>query len=513
MYQFVDTTAGSTSSASLSLNTMFNGHNLDQLLTDDQGSFTTLTVTGRSQSEQLIETINIMGMDGLLEQDHPDLTHRQIEVKYKITDKSSAGLRQRLSRLNYLLEGSKKQLQFTDEAFLFYATMQSHILPEEESNTLIASIVFLCSDPYKYGEEKESVFSSNTLKVNNEGTATAYPTFEFEVLAPITFAMVQNHLNEYLLLGYPVDEDEGTIVDTRQTILDERGEGLSKWNDSPTEVDPISGHISEGSFAYDGTGIIVADYGTPSSDSDVNGYGPAIIKELPEPVQDFELTAVFDTRTNLAEENFRIEIHLFDEGLNNLGKIGVRDGNRDFHNRRGLGRVGHYVDGTTRYLVGSGNFNYNDLGRSSMFFVRWRREGNQTTMYFAEVVNGVHDSNTLIERRFIDIDNEWIGAVKYAQIYIRSWRDRRAPYLARVNRLKIEKLAQSTENQIPYMAYPGDIITFDTKNQEMLLNGADVTALKDFGAHYFTLKTGENELILHPEEHFNTTVRYQERFK
>ncbi|WP_017473285.1 distal tail protein Dit [Amphibacillus jilinensis] len=507
MYQFVDTTAGSTSSASLSLNTIFNGHNLDQLLTDDQGSFATLTVTGRSHSEQLIETIDIMGMDGLLEQDNPDLTHRQIEVKYKITDKSSAGLRQRLSRLNHLLEGSKKQLQFTDEDFLFYATMQSHILPEEESNTLIASIVFLCSDPYKYGEEKESVFASNTLKVNNEGTATAYPIFEFEVLAPITFAMVQNHLNEYLLLGYPVDEDV-KVVEQNVLVYDSNGEDINEWSTSPVNIDDINNQIVSGEIGFDGTGFIATDYGTGDY-----GHGPAIIREIPSALSDFEVEVIFDTRDEDVIENFRTELYLFSEGMDMIGKLGINDNTASLSRRRAHGRVGEHTNlFDPKYAISPNNYQYDDMGLAT-FSMRMIRMQGCFTFYIARIDSrGRHVQSMTRSYATTENDSNVLGNLKFIQLYIRTY-DNRPVSLARINRVRVYQKNIVQEDQTPYIATTGDVITFDAQNEEMLLNGEDATPLKDFGGHYFTLKTGENELTLHPEENFNATVRYQERFK
>src|SRR5690606_20373076 len=152
MYDFVDTIPGSgTGSTSLSIQTVFNGINLDEELTDENGSFITLTVSGRSNLTQKINTIEVPGMDGLIEQDGAKLEPREITVKYKISDRTNEGFRKRLDKLNSLLEGSKRELTFTDEDALFYATLLTNDITEEESNNLVGTITFLCSDPFKYG--------------------------------------------------------------------------------------------------------------------------------------------------------------------------------------------------------------------------------------------------------------------------------------------------------------------------------------------------------------------------
>lgn len=155
MYKFVDTVEGSgTGSTSLSLQTIFNGFNLDEMLSDENGSFITLTVTGRANLAQRIETIEIPGLNGVLEQIDPTIDVREITVKYKIADKTNEGFRKRYNKFLALLEGSKKVLEFTDENALFYATLLENDVPEEESNNLVGTLTFLCSDPFKYGPEQ-----------------------------------------------------------------------------------------------------------------------------------------------------------------------------------------------------------------------------------------------------------------------------------------------------------------------------------------------------------------------
>jgi len=121
VYGFVDTVPGSgTGSTSLmSIRTIFNGIDLDQELTDETGSFTTLTVNGRNDTRSTINSFSVPGMDGAHEEGNT-LDAKTINVRFRITDKTNEGFRERLNRLNALLSGSKQVLEFTDEDAVFY---------------------------------------------------------------------------------------------------------------------------------------------------------------------------------------------------------------------------------------------------------------------------------------------------------------------------------------------------------------------------------------------------------
>ena len=69
------------------------------------------------------------------------------------------------------------------------------------------------------------------------------------------------------------------------------------------------------------------------------------------------------------------------------------------------------------------------------------------------------------------------------------------------------------EDQTPYIAYPGDVITFDHTTSELLLNGEDVKRLKDFGGEYFDLPKGYTALTVLPEGAFDTKVRFRPRYR
>ncbi len=174
MYGFVDTTESAANTSLLSLTTKFNGVNLDRALSDATGSFTTLSVSGRDVPKRKISTIDILN-DGVREGENY-LEPKLITVKYRLRDKTNEGFRDRYNRLNGLLIGRKKVLEFTDEDAFFYSTVYEGDEIDEDSNDVISSLVFFCSDPNKYKPEKTITIDDTATETIGGHKPTAWKT-------------------------------------------------------------------------------------------------------------------------------------------------------------------------------------------------------------------------------------------------------------------------------------------------------------------------------------------------
>lgn len=169
MYNFVDFGQKEGQPSSLmSVQTVFKGVSLDNALSDENGSFTTLSVSGRGILSKRIRTFDTPGKNGVREGRYTYDT-RNITVRFRIKDKTNEGLRERFNRLNGLLTGSKQVLEFTDEDAYFVATVDGASIPEETSNSVIGTINFYCSDPLKRKKSHEHSVESEFTPVTVEG--------------------------------------------------------------------------------------------------------------------------------------------------------------------------------------------------------------------------------------------------------------------------------------------------------------------------------------------------------
>ena len=425
-----------------------------------------------------------------------------IEVDVEISSTVDLNLRKTAEDFaSWLITEEPCELTFDDEPDrIYFAVVEGDFKPNEIVSKGYGTIKFLCLDSYKYGPEKEAIFPSDAVSLDYEGTAPGDPIFELEVLQPVTFAMIQNQNDEYMMIGKPTDVID-TPYEKYERVFYSDCNNLTGWTNATNGE--IDGNIA-GTMETNGTRFQASDFGTGSS-----WHGPAIKTSLPEPLTDFRLTAyVGFFNKSVAKQVGRIEIYLLDVNGNQVGKIALKDIQSNRSVAWGEARAGDNQD--NHYLIneyGDKPGNWNDFSGH----MRIEREGNVWRAYFAKVdSSGRHHTRRYAE--WVDTENKFNRTV--AQIVVHHGQyGSHEPVSGGVYSLNVYKINQEQENEVPYIAQPGDIITFDHKEKLLLINGEPRKDLKDFGAKYFQLQKGENTLIVHPPDSFNVTCKYRERFK
>jgi predicted phage tail component-like protein len=240
-YQFVDTTPQPGQAPALSsLQTIYNGNNLDQLLTDSSGSFTTLSVRGRGNMAKRIRTNEIPSMNGVTESNSATYQPREIVVKYRIKDKTNTGFVERVNRLNSYLRGAKQTLKFTDESNIFYSTAQTNDLPEEETNDLIGEILFFCSDPFKYSGEQQKSASS---PVSYSGTEPVSPLIDVSFSSGASSYEIKASNGQFVRVIYNFSAGDRLIIDLSKRKVTINGiaqQAAYYWKSKPFQLQPGS---------------------------------------------------------------------------------------------------------------------------------------------------------------------------------------------------------------------------------------------------------------------------------
>ncbi|MFC4661749.1 distal tail protein Dit [Oceanobacillus aidingensis] len=226
MYQFVDTQPTSdTGGTSLSLQTVFDGKNLDELLTDETGRFVTLSVGGRGILNRRLDLVQMPGAHGSRVK---DVTYdvREIPVKFLIADATNEGLRERFNRLNGYLKGNEKRLEFTDENAHFVATLSGANIPDEDSNSLICTMTFTCADSAKRMDEKviEVGASESTHAIAGQDETPWEISLRFTANTD-KFELRAGDI--YILLGYEFIEGDRLII---------KYEGREVWLNDDTDL-------------------------------------------------------------------------------------------------------------------------------------------------------------------------------------------------------------------------------------------------------------------------------------
>ncbi|MED4172557.1 phage tail family protein [Halalkalibacterium halodurans] len=492
-----------------SLQTIFNNVNLDEELTDNDGSFTTISVSGRALAQTQTTLLNPTHKHGGFYQ-QSRLEPRIITVRYKISAKTNEKFRQMFNRLNRILAEEEKRIEFTDENAFFVGSYYEAEDFDENSNVIVSSFSFICADPYKYDKVVyQATFQDDVAVVPNDGTAECEPIFELTAKEKATFAVISNGAEEYNLIGTPSDDDV-VVVDEKTSVLYENGSTINTWI-TPVTLDVVdSNHIDhiDGVMGTDGAGIRPETWGTVGQKQ----RGAGALKELSQPIQDFEIETTFDIISRREEENWRMGIMLFDEFMNNIGMIGLKDDSRHYKRRTPLARIGPYRGGgpSNGYLIGDAD-RFDNARDTTLFYLRFRREGKTFNVYIGEWMSQRHVRQWT--GTYHDVANEYMGRLKYISLYITSYQDRVRPSRLRMNSVEVFELTKATVDQTPYIIYPGDVITFDHSTADILLNGESRKDLKDFGGSFFKLKKGLNTLTVTPENTFNAKVTYRERYR
>src|SRR5690625_3401705 len=483
----------------------FNHVDLQERFTDADNAlydyFMVNDVAGRGVNGKEIELITVSNNDGAYVEGGRK-PPRYLDVTITVKSPSFSDLRRKIDELNDILNTREDvPIVFDDETDMtYYGRLDSVNNLTEEHKIYQAVLTFLCSDPYKYGPEVSKDLG-DVDTVNNEGTVSANPIFELTAMEKATFAMISNGADEdaeYNLIGTPADVDE-QLVDTRTLLLEERGQTLDTWTDVGTEVD---GTV-DGTLGTDSDGITVPSYGTDTPD----WHGPALMKEVT-PAQDFEVQMGVQGRITEVQQTYRIEFYLFDENMNQLGKMAILDRSQNIAQYQAEGRYGGST-GHEYYPISSRNYQVKHDHYFGM--LRMIRIGNKFEFYVTRINNNNQHVRSLKET-YIDSANEFVGRLKYVQIHIGKYADTPRAYAPKIHYIKAFRLSQATVDQTPYILDAGDVVTFDHKNEDILINGEPRNDLKNFGGSFFKLKKGYNSLIVHPSDTFDSKVIYSNKY-
>lgn len=403
----------------------------------------------------------------------------------------------------WLITETAVPLQFDDEpGRTYYAEIEGTI---EEFEKFVHQrrgvITFLCSDPYKYGPEKTVEPESDTFVVENEGTAETYPIITLTAKEPTTFAMISNG-DEYMMVGRPYDALE-VPKNTRPVILNDPASTLVGWPNFTGGFDFYGMGLVGGSMeVHGGYAFRPATYG-----SNPNGWtGPAIRKSLSEPLQDFEI---------------EIDIAMLNamRGVGRIVLVGLDASDKPVFSMQMVDPTNNYPNNRATFALGENNktwFTYQgDAGRKvwndGRFLLRISRQGQEFRARVARKLDPNGYSQTgRHTRSYTDTKNEYQNPVTQVAIYMA--RARTYDNVGMLfHHLRVNKLINLADYEVAYIAFPEDEIIFDHKTGDCYVNGESVPF--DFGADFFTLKKGYNSLAVIPENTFETSIKYRERYR
>ncbi|WP_026581019.1 distal tail protein Dit [Bacillus sp. J33] len=400
----------------------------------------------------------------------------------------------------WLITEQAGALIFDDEpGRTYYAVVDGSLDIEDIARFGRGTITFVCPDPYKYGVSKFAVLPAEASSVVYDGSVETYPIFRATAKESITFLDIITDQG-YMRIGEPYQVKETPFV-REQLILNDDMKSTVGW----VSASYVEGGAVAGTMASDGNDFIASSYGTGSA-----WHGPALKKSFSEALQDFRAEFYF-RQDNHADPNMigRAMIYLLDVNNNVVAMVQMADPWRHTKSNRAEVRLGDVGGHTMVSTTGKTNIWWNNF----QGIIRLERIGKRWYVYIA---NRTRDGKFKHYRTwgvgYDDLNNKYQAPITQIQLHLGQY-GTFTPTSQSFQLMRIYKINQKQENQIPYIAHAGDVIEIDHAASSIRINGEDRTDLKDFGASYFPLVKGQNIIGVSDFNSVDIEVEWRERFR
>ncbi|MCD4838174.1 phage tail family protein [Neobacillus sedimentimangrovi] len=468
---------------------IFNGIDTSDLINVNE-------ISGRGPISNEIERLSVPGRPGsfFVKKNIPE---RILELKIEVVGNSLDDIREKVEVLNQIFDVDEPvPIIFLDEPNKTYYGILENTDWSENLFIGKGSLTFICPDPYKYGPEK-SVEFNNTGTVNVIGSVETYPVMKVEVKQDTTYLAVSDGEN-INLIGNPTEVTQQPYEPETRTFWHECNTTVG-W----TGTSSIEGGTNKGTLKSNGYAFYTNDYGT-----DTGWHGPALKTSLGSTLQDFKIDVLI-TQKGKSGQTGSIEIDALD--VNNQIVCKFLMTKRSAGSQANWARLRAGNDAKGHDIINERG-DYEWVWANFDGILRITRKGNIWTAYVAQIdKNGQHHSRRLKE--WHDTNNLYTAPI--SQIQVQLWQYGSVPTTdQRIQDIKVFRLNNGTENQVPYVARVGDIIEFDHVNDIIRRNGEDITKEKAFIGNYFPLKPGANAVVVEPADAVLTTeVRWRDRWR
>lgn len=307
-----------------------------------------------------------------------------------------------------------------------------------------------------------------------------------------------------MMVGIPIDADTEPFV-REEISLHDTLSSTTGWT-SGTQVD--DGAITGTMISYGGN-FIASDFGSPPTGT--KWYGPALRTSLSEPLQDFRAEILL-RHFNSTKSVGRVALYLLNVNSEIIGRILLVDAWQSINRNRVSSNVQsgdgshrkqlHSIRETTAEATGELWNNFDGM-------LRMERVGNRWTAYVAKIrADGTHHARET--KRYTDTAGYYTDEVAQIQLHIGIFGGYEPSDMA-IKDLKVWKINDPDDHQVPYIVDQGDSIIFDHATRDCYINGEP--AQPDFGGDFFKLYRGHNSLTVHPDGIFDTTVRFRPRYR
>lgn len=414
--------------------------------------------------------------------------------------------------VDFFNRNQEVRLRFENEYWHWNVVFSGTIQFKQQTHGYVTfELNCIISDPYKYSNERYNTISEDDhLTIYNRGTAPTYPTFKATAKQNSTMFMLSKNDEEYFMMG------EGDDVfqekkDLSPEIYSTNHTSIAGWTRRTSDInDTLTGGTVGGNLISDGHSFTISNYGEDSG----TWHGGALQRSLSSTLSDWEISTVMEIHPDVNNRRkglLKGSVHLSDETGNLVASIGLIDSQLSVKDTRVIVRI-YDENGNARNIYYARNSA--NAFRFGKVHITLKKQGNTfTANAFKSVTeNGSTKISSRINRKFIDTSNSFNSNVRQLTAYISKFGDEDNEVPFHIYETKVNRLLPLEDGVIPVAIKRGDIIEIDNQQELMLLNGAPATELKDFGATYFDIPRDLTEIFIHPEDTFDVTAEWRDRF-
>lgn len=466
-----------------------------------------------------IETEEILGRSGSVVKQR-QLKEYKFELPLIVRNDylSSDGIKTHDDVLNELVKffdyDHSVSLQFKSQKWYWNAYFEGPIELEKYSKTFWQfSINVVLADPYKYAVEgTKNTAISDQVSVVSTGTADSPIIVQATALKNASYFSITKNDEDYFMIG---DDDlDKEVEDYTPTLFNDEMRSFFGWTKvtNGTINDNVTGGTVGGSMAMSSSkDAFMLD---ESSITGTSGWNGAEYKHsFGKSTQDFSSTVKIHVNQGKKGATHATQ-YIYDTDNRVIASIG-------YSNPRATQNIGtiHVTlfdqNGNQKKIYSYTNAPKFYTWKHIVIYMRLKRIGDKfyiKTWKYDEVEYPKRITPVdVTEKVFVDAGNFYQRPISAVSIYIaKNGSNYHMPttILGSYNHEILPKPPKARDLIIK----KGDLININMEEKTVTINEEPALDLKTFGSDFFNINKGMNECMIYPENTYDTTVYWQDRF-
>lgn len=431
---------------------------------------------------------------------------RSIVVGATVIGVSYEEVRKRYETIGDVLRTNEPApIVFDDERDRIYYGMLVGDSGIDEKNAVgKVTFTFICPDPYKYGTEETVAFSAGQLDFLNDTNGDIFPTYRMLFNKSATFLAIMSD-EKQIMIGNPANAEQ-EVVPKEQLILTEKFASFTGWSATNTAVDY---GVPAGEFAIGSGGTFIP--GTFGSGTFERWHGPALIKTLPQALDDFKMEVYLENWSTGAKgaarskQTGRVEFYLLDINNKMIGKFAVKDAYPEVEKNTGEARLGDLAGGH-ELMSYSGSVWQKFDGR-----IHVARIKNRWAVTIGQFDWKTKRHHSRVSATYFDAEGKFAQKVAKIQVHMAQHGTLPITHML-LDTMRVWKINEVTRPEIPYVVDAEDLVEIETATGGVYKNGVPWMEELDPISDFFPLKPGLTPLAFFPDGDADVSMTYRKRW-